>query len=96
MGLKTNTFMNRGGGARRSAFALIAAMIATGVGVLVLCTIYAGFTFGFAVVQLNRENLRATQLLQGKMELIRLYTWNQVINPGRNATSVNLLQQAQP
>lgn len=40
--------------------------------------LYVGFSQGFAVIQLARENLRATQILQEKMETIRLYTWDQV------------------
>jgi hypothetical protein len=44
--------------------------------------LYVGFSQGFAVVQLARENLRATQILQEKMETVRLYTWDQVNTPG--------------
>jgi len=51
------------------------------VGVMVV-GLYLGFSQGFAVVQLARENLRATQILQEKMETVRLYTWDQVKTPG--------------
>jgi type II secretory pathway pseudopilin PulG len=47
------------------------------IGVLAV-SLYAGMTQGFAVVQLARENLRATQILQEKMEAIRLLSWEQV------------------
>ena len=51
------------------------------VGVMVV-GLYLGFSQGFAVVQLARENLRATQILQEKMETVRLYTWDQVKTDG--------------
>jgi len=44
--------------------------------------LYSGFSAGFAVVQLARENLRATQILQEKVETIRLYTWEQIHESG--------------
>lgn len=39
---------------------------------------YYGFSTGFGVVQVSRENLRGTQILQEKMETIRLYSWDQI------------------
>ena len=45
-------------------------------------TLYLGMTQGFGIVQVSRENLRATQILQEKMETIRLYTWDQITNAG--------------
>jgi len=41
-------------------------------------SLYMGIAQGFKVTQLARENLRATQLLEEKMETIRLYTWEQI------------------
>ena len=41
-------------------------------------SLFAGFTSGFAVVKVTRENLRATQILVQWMETARLYTWTQV------------------
>ena len=51
------------------------------IGIMVV-GLYVGFSQGFAVIQLARENLRATQILQEKMETIRLYTWEQINTPG--------------
>ena len=39
-------------------------------------------TQGFGIVQVARENLRATQILQEKMETIRLYKWDDITTPG--------------
>jgi len=41
-------------------------------------SVFAGLTSSFQMVQINRENLRAGQILLEKMELIRLYNWNQI------------------
>jgi len=45
-------------------------------------SLYLGMTQGFAIVQVARENLRATQILQEKTEIIRLYTWDQINTAG--------------
>ncbi len=62
------------------AFTLMEVMMAVIVVSVVFFTVYAGFTFGFVVVQVNRENVRATQILQEKMEMVRLYSWDQATN----------------
>ncbi len=45
-------------------------------------TLYMGIAQGFAITQVARENLRATRILQEKMETIRLYSWDQINQPG--------------
>ncbi|NJN05943.1 MAG: hypothetical protein HC814_05610 [Rhodobacteraceae bacterium] len=40
--------------------------------------LYGAFSSGFSMIQLARENLRATQVLMEKMETIRVYNWDQV------------------
>jgi prepilin-type N-terminal cleavage/methylation domain-containing protein len=64
------------------AFTLVEVMVALSVGAIMFVGLYAGFSTGFAVIQVARENLRAVQILQEKMETIRLYNWNQVTNVG--------------
>lgn len=59
-------------------FSLVEVLVAVAIGGVMVVSLYTGFSTGFAVVQLARENLRATQILQEKMETIRLYTWDQV------------------
>jgi len=49
---------------------------------IMIVGLYLAFSQGFAIVQLARENLRATQILQEKTETIRLYTWDQINTPG--------------
>lgn len=63
-------------------FTLVELMVAiASVGVLFV-TLYLGITQGFSVIQLARENLRATQILEERMETIRLYTWEQINTSG--------------
>jgi hypothetical protein len=53
-----------------------------GIAVLSICfvSLYAGISSGVQVIQLSRENLRATQIMVEKMETIRLNSWEQVIS----------------
>jgi type II secretory pathway pseudopilin PulG len=64
-----------------AAHSLPEAIIAVVVVGTMLVSLYAGFTSGFAVVRLARENLRATQIMLQHMESVRLYTWSQLQNP---------------
>ena len=54
------------------------------VAVLILTTIgvayYSGLSNGFSLVQSNRDNLRATQILMQKLEGLRLCTWSELTN----------------
>jgi hypothetical protein len=55
---------------------------------VMLVSLYAGFTFGFNQIRTAREDLRATQILQERMEVVRLLNWDQVVNlPGYVPTS---------
>jgi type II secretory pathway pseudopilin PulG len=76
--MKINRTIWRNAGASKRAFTLIETMV--GVGVLGIATIslFAGFGSGFSLMQVTRENLRATQILVQRMEAIRLYTWTQL------------------
>jgi prepilin-type N-terminal cleavage/methylation domain-containing protein len=62
----------------RGAFTLVEVMMAVLVVGVAFVSLYLGFTQGFGTIQVARENLRATQILQEKMETIRLLTWDQI------------------
>jgi hypothetical protein len=49
-------------------------------------SLYVGFSSGFGIIQLARENLRATQILQEKTETLRLLTWDQLSGMRREMT----------
>ena len=53
-------------------------MVSVAVTAMVFVSLYVGISSCFGVVQLNRENVRATQILEEKMEVARLYNWNQL------------------
>lgn len=64
-------------------FTLIEVMVSVGVIGVLLVSLYAGLTFGFTQIQVGREEERATQILSEKMEVVRLLSWDQVVNlPG--------------
>lgn len=67
---------------RLRAFSLAEVLVAVVIAGIMFLTVYAGFSSGFALLQLTRENLRATQILQEKMETIRLCNWSQINTPG--------------
>jgi hypothetical protein len=75
MTLNTARFSSR---RLQAAHSLPEAIIAVLVVGTMLVSLYAGFTSGFAVVKLARENLRATQIMLQYMESVRLYTWRQL------------------
>lgn len=64
------------------AYSMIEVLVAVSVLGIMFVSLYSGFSAGFAVIQIARENLRATQILQEKMETIRLYTWDQIGTAG--------------
>src|SRR6266404_2701974 len=71
-----------------AAYSLVEVIVAILVLAVMLISLYGGFSTGFAVVKLARENLRATQIMMQKMETVRLLKWSQIL--GTN----NFLQPA--
>ena len=69
---------------KTSGFTLIEVMVATVLGATMFATIYAGLAWGFANVQSNRANLRATQILVKRAEGIRLCPFDQITNATYN------------
>lgn len=74
MRVQTSNSARRGDRAYTLAEVIVTVLV---VAVMVI-TLYAGFSNGFRVVQITRENLRATQIMLEWMETVRLYTWSQV------------------
>ena len=62
------------------AYTIIEVVISIVILAIMLLSLYGGFSAGFAVVKLSRENLRATQLMVQKMETVRLLKWSQISN----------------
>ena len=65
---------------RASAFTLVETLVAMGVVGILVGALYSGITFGTCSIRSTRENLRATQIMIEKMEVIRLLSWDQVVS----------------
>jgi len=63
------------------AFTLVEIVIAMFIVGIVIVALYTALTFGVRMVQLSRENLRATEILTEKMDMLRVYSWDQVMDP---------------
>lgn len=64
----------------QSAFTLVEVMVGITITAVMSVALYAGIGVAFSQLRLSRENLRATQILEGKMEIVRQYNWDQVAN----------------
>ncbi len=73
--MKLSHHANTSGPPAQAGHTLIDVMMGVAVLGLMLASLYAGFTSGFAMLQVARENLRATQILEERMEIIRLVRW---------------------
>ncbi len=72
---------------RWRGFSIIEVLVCVGIISVVVVSLYSGLSMCVGFVQLARENLRAAQILQEKMETIRLYNWDQVTKSGFIPTS---------
>lgn len=68
------------GGGRNNAklrgFTLVEVMVASMIAAIIFAALFYGITQGFRIVQKQREALRATQILVGKIEGLRLCAWD--------------------
>src|SRR6266404_5225022 len=69
--------LNYGAGSR-GAHTLAEVMVSVGLLGIMVVSLFAGFSSGFDVVRSARENVRATQILEERMEVIRLVKWDNV------------------
>lgn len=67
---------------KNSGFTLIEVVFAMMVAGISIGAILSGITFGMFQMRLNRDQLRATQILTEKFETLRLYSWQQINEPG--------------
>ncbi len=63
---------------REVAYTLAEVLVGLLLIAVVAISLFAAFSAGFAVAGLQREELRATQILMRKLEGIRLCTWRQL------------------
>ena len=63
---------------RREAFTIVEVVVALALIALLVVAVYSAIASGIGTVRMARENLRATQILLEKTEVIRLYHWDQL------------------
>lgn len=66
----------------RSGFTLPEVMVSVVLVTIVVVSLYAGITQGFVIADVSRDNMRATQVMVNTMEVIRLYSWDQINSNG--------------
>ena len=64
-----------------TAFTLVEVLVAMAVLGIMAAAVLGGLSWCLTSVRLARENLRATQIIVEKMEVIRLLTWDQINDP---------------
>ena len=77
---KTKVNVHSGPLPRQPAFSLVEVLVGTCVMTIVFASIFATLTMSLSTTELSRENLRATQIMLDKMEVLRLYTPTQLTN----------------
>ena len=80
--MKVKVIRNRMSYPYSAAFTLVEVVIASVLFAITCSAGYLALAQGFRVIQTMRENLRATQILQDKTEIVRLYTWQQLTTSG--------------
>jgi len=64
-----------------AATTLVDVILAVGIIAIMSGGMIGSITYGFYVMQMARENQRATQIILERIEAIRLYNWTQVTDP---------------
>jgi prepilin-type N-terminal cleavage/methylation domain-containing protein len=65
-----------------SGFTLTEIVVASVIMAFMVITLYGGISFGFSNITLARQHLRATQIALEKMEITRMYSWDQINSNG--------------
>lgn len=79
----------------RGAFTLTEVLVSLAVSGFLFVSLFAGISQGTTSLKLAREKLRATQILTEKLEVIRLYNWDQVNTSGYIPTTFTEYQYPQ-
>jgi prepilin-type N-terminal cleavage/methylation domain-containing protein len=71
---------NRNPGRRsgHAGFTLLEVIVAMAILGMIVLAVYGAITSGMTSLRMARENLRATQILVEKTEVLRLYNWDQL------------------
>ena len=75
---------------RQKAFTLPEVLVAVMIVGVMFVGLYAGISQGMSIINSARYNLRATQIMADTMEVIRMYSWEQVNSNGFVPSSVTV------
>jgi type II secretory pathway pseudopilin PulG len=62
----------------KAAFSLTEAVVALAVGGVMIVSLYSGMTSATFSMRMAREDVRATQIMLDKIEVVRLCSWDQI------------------
>ncbi len=79
--MKTGIRASRSARTETAGFTLVEVVFASVILSLTVVALLSAITFCIDMVRLSRENVRATQIVQSKMESIRLCNWEQLNDP---------------
>ncbi len=65
-----------------NAFTLPEVLVSVVIVSVMFVSLYAGISQGFAIIDAARHNMRATQIMLEKVEVLRLFSWDQIKTPG--------------
>ena len=69
-------------GNRTEGFTLTEVIVSFGVFGVSFAALLAGLTWNTSTIKFARESVRATQIMEEKLDTIRLYSWDQITTPG--------------
>lgn len=67
---------------RSNAFTLPEVLVSVVIVSVMFVSLYAGISQGFAIIDAARHNMRATQIMLEKVEVLRLFSWEEVTTSG--------------
>ena len=67
---------------RHCGFTLTEVIFSFAIFGIVFAALLTGLTWNVSTVQFARETVRATQIMEDKLDTIRLYSWEQITTPG--------------
>jgi len=67
---------------KESGFTLSEAITSFAIFGIAFAALLAGLTWNVSTIKFARETVRATQIMEEKLDTIRLYSWAQITTPG--------------
>jgi hypothetical protein len=83
---------SQAGAPHQRGFALLEILVAGCILSLSVISLYSAYSFGFSLIRLSQENVRADQIMVQKLETIRVYPWAQTA-PGSGIIPTSFVEQ---